>query len=124
MHACDPILNVGCTRLSYTDICLRLEYLKRAIDDGDPLDEEREECAALCDLRIDIERIYGRGNYDVTLILDSDFEEYAVELAEDMHSAGSSEWPFAHVDWTAAADALKDDYVRMTLGSDTYWIHR
>ena len=51
-----------------------------------------------------------------------DFEEYAQELAEDIGAIDrNASWPLNHIDWTAAASALADDYTEVSyLGTDYY----
>lgn len=57
-----------------------------------------------------------------TLIRDSYFEDYARELAEDIGAIGKDlPWPACHIDWEAAADALKQDYTSLEYGGVTYW---
>jgi hypothetical protein len=58
-----------------------------------------------------------------TLIRDSYFEQYAMELADDccdMKKADS--WPLTCIDWEKAADELKMDYTSIEFGDVTYWI--
>lgn len=58
-----------------------------------------------------------------TLIADSHFQAYAQELAEDIGAIqANASWPNNHIDWEAAADALKQDYFSVEFGSTTYWI--
>lgn len=57
------------------------------------------------------------------LISESYFAEYAQELAEDIGAIGKDlPWPACHIDWDAAADALKQDYTSVEYGETTYWI--
>ena len=57
-----------------------------------------------------------------TLIGDYYFEEYAQELAEGIGAIDPrAGWPLMHIDWSAAADALKDDYVELNFAGETYW---
>lgn len=58
-----------------------------------------------------------------TLIRDSYFREYAEQLADDVCDMKSaSAWPFCHIDWEAAADALKADYFSVDYDGVEYWI--
>lgn len=60
--------------------------------------------------------------YGQVFILDSHFIEYAQELAEDIGAIGRDlPWPVCHIDWDAAADALKIDYTAIEVGGYTYW---
>jgi antirestriction protein len=61
--------------------------------------------------------------YGETLIRDSDFEEYAQELAEDcgMIPAGAT-WPCTCIDWEQAARELRMDYTAVDFDGVTYWV--
>jgi antirestriction protein len=97
------------------------EEIERSLaewDDG----EEGEELAKLMKLADE-----GEGSpdweYGECLISDAHFEEYARELAEDIGALPKdSSWPGCYIDWEAAADALKQDYMSVEYGSTTYWI--
>ena len=55
-------------------------------------------------------------------IADSYFVAYAQELAEDIGAIGRDlPWPACHIDWDAAADALKMDYTSVDLDGRTFW---
>jgi hypothetical protein len=58
-----------------------------------------------------------------TLIRDSYFETYAEQLAEDLGviSSEASEWPLNHIDWEAAAEDLRIDYMSFEFDGVTYW---
>lgn len=57
------------------------------------------------------------------LIRDSYFEDYARELADDIGAVSKdANWPNNHIDWEAAADALKQDYTSVDYGGVEYWI--
>lgn len=61
--------------------------------------------------------------YGEALIADHYFMEYAQDLAEDIGAINKdAAWPACHIDWDAAADALKADYTSVEYGSTTYWI--
>jgi hypothetical protein len=61
--------------------------------------------------------------YGETLIADHYFIEYAQQLAEDIGAIGRDlAWPACHIDWDAAADALKADYTSVDFAGETYWI--
>lgn len=60
--------------------------------------------------------------YPVTLIRDTFFEDYARELAEDIGAIlRNAEWPNNHIDWTAAAEALQQDYSIVEIKGADYW---
>lgn len=58
-------------------------------------------------------------------IEDSDFEDYAQELAEelceDWRLIREARWPFSCIDWEKAADELKVDYTEFEWQGYTYW---
>ena len=57
------------------------------------------------------------------LIRDSYFEQYAQELAEDIGAIGKdTQWPLSYIDWTAASEALQQDYSQVDFDGVTYWI--
>lgn len=57
------------------------------------------------------------------LIRDSYFTEYAQELASDIGAISSdAQWPLNHIDWDAAAEALKRDYMEVDFDGEVYWI--
>jgi hypothetical protein len=60
--------------------------------------------------------------YGATLIRDSYFETYAEQLAEDIGAVAHGQgWPLNHIDWEAAADALKIDYSEIDFDGVAYW---
>lgn len=60
--------------------------------------------------------------YPVTLILNSYFEEYAQDLAEETGAIDKDvRWPGNHIDWEAAANELQQDYSSEDLDGNTYW---
>ena len=57
------------------------------------------------------------------LILDSYFEEYARELADDLGVLPEAySWPTSHIDWEDAAKELQGDYTAVEVAGYTYWI--
>jgi hypothetical protein len=63
--------------------------------------------------------------YGETLIRDTYFEEYAEECAYDWGACSREykhKWPLNHIDWEAAADELKADYMRVDFDGEDYWI--
>ena len=62
--------------------------------------------------------------YGETLISESYFTEYARQFADDIGAIdGNAAWPCNHIDWEAAADELKQDYMSVDFGGETYLIH-
>lgn len=61
--------------------------------------------------------------YGSTLIRDSYFKEYAMELAEDIGAIDpNAAWPNNCIDWDKAAWELKMDYTSIEFDGVTYWI--
>jgi hypothetical protein len=59
--------------------------------------------------------------YGEALIAEGYFVEYAKQLAEDIGAIdGNADWPLRYIDWDAAADALKADYVDLEVLGSTY----
>lgn len=108
------------------DIIERFEELN---SDSDPsAGESGQEWLLLRGL---LEELRGNGGdeqwhgawYPVTLIRDSYFEEYARDLAEDIHGHALRDvhWPFTCIDWEAAAGDLQEDYATVEYNGVTYW---
>ena len=91
-----------------------------------PLDfdqDDVDELKALKDLAEQCEGYSPDWKYGAALIHDDYFLEYAQELAEDIGAIDpNATWPTYHIDWEAAADALKMDYIRIQFGDNDYWI--
>lgn len=107
------------------EVIERIRTLESWEDDPDIglTDDESQELADLRDLAEEGEGL-SDWRYGVTLIRDDYFEEYAQEFFEDTRDSNSSkitEWPYCHIDWEAAADALKEDYTSIDFGDETYW---
>jgi DNA-binding transcriptional ArsR family regulator len=101
------------TTLEERDIDEPTDDFDRVLDD-----DELERLKALRELRDEIGEEW---RYGVTLIPKDDFEDYARELAEDVGAIPSDySWPTSHIDWTAAADALRMDYTTTDFDGVTY----
>lgn len=108
----------GADILDSRDIIAKIEELESLLED-DPDDEELKNLRALA------EESSGSPDwpYGETLIADSYFEQYAQELAEDIGAVQKdATWPNQYIDWEAAADALKQDYMSVAYGETEYWI--
>jgi hypothetical protein len=60
--------------------------------------------------------------YPVTLIRESDFEDYAREYAEDIHGDAirDAAWPMCFIDWERATDSLRIDYSSVEIDGTEY----
>ena len=84
--------------------------------------EERAELDMLHALTDQGEQATGDWQYGATLIRDSCFVEYAQQFAEDIGAIDeNAPWPARHIDWEAAADELRKDYIIVEFDGVTYW---
>lgn len=95
----------------------------RWVHDGGPSHlywEEVDEYLDLIELR-DQAQGYGDWDHGETLIHESKFKEYAEQLAEDIGAIDRhAAWPLTHIDWEAAAQDLRADYMEVEFNGDTY----
>lgn len=97
------------------DIIARIEELEDTEDDL-----ERDELAQLKRVAEECEG-YGDWAYGEALIPEDEFEDYARELADDIGAIDrNAKWPLSHIDWTAAANELKQDYTEVEINGFTY----
>ena len=120
--------------LDTRDLLTELEELEtREEDSRDPdytdeeraefaLDEdERERLTVLQELRDEIGETTMRDGE--TMIPEDGFEDYARGLAEDIGAINDDAgWPAYHIDWEAAANELKMDYMQVSLDGTDYWV--
>lgn len=102
---------------------LFLEWLKA----GAHLDEDKAELAALIHVWRECEDV-SDWTYGETLIRDDYFVSYTEQLIDDCYELPkeltSGNWPYRHItiDYEAAADELKDDYMSVDFNGVDYWI--
>ena len=61
--------------------------------------------------------------YGATLIHEDYFEDYARDLAaEGDYDMKNEQWPYTCIDWTQAAEELKQDYTSVDFDGETYWV--
>lgn len=88
-------------------------------DEGD----DAEELAALKEFAEEGFQATSDWRHGAALIRDDYFEDYAREFANDIGAVnGTESWPCDHIDWTAAADALQQDYSSIEFDGETYWV--
>ena len=64
---------------------------------------------------------YGDWEHGEALIRDSYFEQYAQEMAENIGAIDhGARWPLSHIDWPAAADELRADYMEVDFDGEAY----
>lgn len=117
----------GTLRIDSRDVIARIEDLQLA-DSNNPLsDDDAEELKQLLELQ---EEASSSPDWEhgEALILDSDFTEYTEELIRDCYEMPkdleSGAWPWRHMtlDYEAAAQELKQDYMEVTYAGHTYQI--
>lgn len=85
------------------------------------LDFGQDEANELKELEELKEEIGGEWRHGVTLIPESDFEDYARELAEDTGAIEPNmAWPMNCIDWAQAAKELAMDYSSTTFQGEDY----
>lgn len=82
--------------------------------------DNQDELDALNNLRDEFDHRSWRDG--ITLIPEDDFEDYARDLAEDIHGDAirDAQWPFSCIDWGDAADSLRMDYSSVEYEGTTY----
>lgn len=109
--------------LDSRDIIARIDWLGPK-EDCDP--DDLEELEALLDLQ-DQAQYVDDWIHGEALIADDYFTEYSKDIIEGCYDDITSErtgWPYCHVtvDWKAAAEHLKVDYMDLTFMGKDYWI--
>lgn len=84
--------------------------------------EEAAELASLEAFAEEAEQYSADWKYGATLIRDSYFRTYAIELAEQTVPNLEAQWPHNCIDWDKAARELQYDYAGTTFDGVTYWI--
>lgn len=85
--------------------------------------EWREELAALKSLAAEAEGYAADWHHGETLIRDSYFKRYAMELADDIGAIDrNASWPCNCIDWEQAARELRMDYTAVYFDGVTYWV--
>lgn len=118
-------LNDGRHYLDSREVEERIEELTLLAQDDAITCDEEEELEQLCSVRDEV-RDYGyEGVWEdgVLLVHDNAFEEYAEDSARDLGLINSETegWPFRHIDWTEAAEELKQDFTQLNIGDNIYY---
>lgn len=110
----------------YEDVIYSNEITDKIAElyNNDERDEEEEsEYNALLELEAQCKAYNDDYDYGETLIRDSYFKEYAIELASEISDPNiDNVWPYNCIDWNFAAMMLKQDYVSVQYHDVTYWI--
>lgn len=119
--------------LDSRDVVERVEELRDELDhegedlSGATLYDEDEERAELATLEALLEQLSWAGSDrpedGLTLVRDSFFQEYAMELADDLGVLPAEyAWPTSCIDWVQAARELQMDYTPVEFAGVTYWV--
>ena len=113
------VINPYQDRLDSEEIIARINELES--QDDLCSDDEYDELRALLDLAEQGETL-DDWEYGLQLIRDTDFEDYAQELAEDIGAIPeTTSWPARCIDWEQAARELQMDYTPLEFAGVTYW---
>ena len=94
---------------------------RKALKEWD--DDNDAELAALKALADEASGYAADWRHGETLIRDSYFRDYAMELAEDIGAINrDATWPNTCIDWDQAARELQMDYTAVDFDGVTYWI--
>lgn len=113
------MINTGCETIN------RQQVLDAIAEQSESLKEQPDVTLAehlldLTKLFEDAESATGHRATDWLLVRDDYFEDFAqYEAGEGMPLIG---WPYDHIDWAKAADALKQDYKQVSFSDETYWV--
>ena len=111
-------------RIQVRQLIIDTEARINALEGEDELgDDERDEMASLVALREEVQKVTSEWRYGVALINDACFEEYARGFAEDTGMMDrKASWPYTCIDWSAAADELRQDYTPVEFCGVEYWV--
>jgi len=89
----------------------------------EPVKEELAELTAiLADLKDNGGDEQWRGDwYPITLIRDSHFKEYAIEMLEECGTIPKDFPSWVEIDWDATAHNVRMDYISTEIDGVTYW---
>jgi len=94
---------------------------REALEEWDA--ENGDELKALKDFCEEGESNSSDWQHGETLIHEDYFQEYAQQFADDIGAIDAkAHWPICHIDWEAAAEALKQDYAEIEWDGETYLI--
>lgn len=104
------------------DVIERIAELEGMRDDGAIDDDEAAELVTLAAFASEAEGYAADWLYGEAFIADDYFETYARDLADDIGAIDrNAAWPLTHIDWTAAAADLRQDYTSVDLDGRTFW---
>ena len=105
------------------DIIERIDELESDFKDGTRDDSEKDELIALKELAKEGEDCSSDWKYGETLIRDTYFTDYAIEMAYDISAVDpKANWPTNCIDWEQATRELQMDYSIIDYDGVDYWI--
>ncbi len=116
------------------DVIARIDELEVELSDwreereeegGDYHEDDFDSIDELLSLRALAEDASGSSDWPhgEVLIRDSYFMVYAEDLARDIGAiSDDAQWPLTYIDWDAAADALRQDYIEVSFDGVAYQI--
>lgn len=116
------------------DVIARIEELRDEIESAgipaneigglnDTMGDERDELVRLEKLAEEASGYAADWEYGETLIRESYFKTYAMELADDIGAIPKeAAWPMTCIDWDQAARELRMDYTAVEFDGVTYWV--
>jgi len=111
-------MNMTRDELDMDDLATELDELREARDDGEEYDEDRLE--ALEDLEAELGNLNAAREMGPFIAEGRSFEDYAMEVAEEILGIDVSAWPAFHIDWERAANELQMDYTAVEFDGTTY----
>jgi len=99
---------------------LKMEGAERTASDIKSLKSQIKPLRAFADAFIDM---IGSAWYDgVSLVNDDYFIEYTKEYSDNIGKTSDDDsWPFTHIDWNSAADALQYYFSSVDVDEHKYW---
>lgn len=118
------------------DVIARLEEMSDELDgcaenkdgnlidaDGADMSEEKENYETLKAFAEEFESYAPDYHHGESAINEDYFQAYARQMAEDIGAVSSDDvWPLNHIDWEAAASALKIDYTEIDFDGERFWV--
>ena len=110
------------------DIIARIERVESDLDqarvDGNDTTDLEAELKALEEFAEEASEYAPDWHYGERIIHEDYFTQYAQELSDELSlgDGAMARWPFTHIDWEAAAQALKQDYNEVEFEGVTYYI--
>ena len=118
----DDFVEVSAFEAAEDEARRELATAQANVKDWDESDEGQE----LAKLKAFAEEAEGYAEdwrHGATLIHEDYFEDYARDLAaEGDYDMKNEQWPYTCIDWTQAAEELKQDYTSVDFDGETYWV--